>query len=69
MDAEKYNKMLYKLFLKGIITEEVLVEKMEERKKSAKFEEDVNKAILEVMEDGYIQKTMERIWQEKNKDK
>ena len=68
MDSEKYNKMLYKLFLKGIITEEKMVEKMEERKKSTKFEEDVDKAIFEVMKEGYIHKTMERIWKGK-KDK
>jgi DNA-binding transcriptional regulator YhcF (GntR family) len=64
MDTDKYEKMLYKLFLKGMIDEETLEEKMEERK-NKKFEEDVNKAILEVMEGGYVKKTMARIYAEK----
>ena len=64
---DKYNEMLYKLYLKGIIDEEQLEEKMEQREKQTEFETNVNKAILEIMEEGYIKKTIERIFKEKNK--
>ncbi len=63
---DKYAEMLYKLFLKGIIDEEQLEEKMENRK-NTEFEKDVEKAIKEVMEEGYVKKTVERIFKEKRK--
>ncbi len=61
---DKYNKMLYKLFLKGIIDEEQLEEKMKNRK-NMEFEADVNRAILEATEDGYVKRTFNRIYNEK----
>ena len=64
---DKYNEMLYKLFLKGIIDEEQLEEKMEQRKKQTEFEIDVEKAMREAMEEGYVKRTVERVFKEKNK--
>jgi hypothetical protein len=55
MDTDKYEKMLYKLFLKGMIDEETLEEKMMERK-NKQFEENVNKAILELKDEGQLKK-------------
>jgi hypothetical protein len=61
------NKTLRKLFIKGIIDKETLIAKMEERNNITEYEKNVNKAILEVMDGGYVKKAVERIWKEKNK--
>ena len=61
---DRYNKLLYKLFLKGIIDEEMLEKMMEEREKATKFEKNVEKAIIEVMEESYVKKNFARIYKE-----
>lgn len=67
MKTDKYNETLHKLFLKGIINEKQLIEKMENRRKPTEFEMQVNKAILESMDDGYVKKTFNRIYKDKQK--
>lgn len=66
MDTNNYEKMLYKLFLKGMIDEETLEQKMEERK-NKKFKEDVSQEIIETEAVSHIKKHIERIYAERFK--
>ena len=65
----RYEETLRKLYIKGVIDKETFVQKMEEhnQKKYAEFQTNVNRAILEAMDNGYVKKTFERIYKEKNK--
>ena len=56
---DKYIKTLNKLCIKGMITEEELKQKIEEY--------NFKKAILETMDNGYVRKTFDRIYNEKKK--
>ncbi len=66
---DKYIETLKKLHIKGIINEKELKEKFEEYKKKnpTEFEKQVEKAINEIMDDGYVRKTFNRIYKEKQK--
>jgi hypothetical protein len=55
--VDKYIETLKKLCIKGIITEEELKQKIEEY--------NFKKAILETMDNGYVKKTFNRIYNEK----
>ena len=65
----KYEETLRKLYIKGVIDKESFMHKMKEndQKKYTKFEENVNRAIIETTDDGYVKKTVERIFKEKRK--
>ena len=56
---DKYIQTLKKLCVKGMITEEELKQKI--------WEYNIKKAMLEAMDGGYVKKTVERIFKEKNK--
>lgn len=68
---DKYTKTLHKLYIKGMIDEDALKIKIAEanKKKNQKteFELEVERIIKEVVDDGYVKKTVERIFKEKNK--
>ena len=64
MDTSKYKKILFELYLKGMIDEETLEEKMEEINRK-EFEEDVNKAINEIKVEDYVKEAIKRIYSER----
>ena len=66
---DKYIETLKKLYIKGIINEDELKEKykMYKMKNPTNFEKQVELVIQEVVDDGYIKKTIERIFQENKK--
>ena len=64
MDTSNYKKILFELYLKGMIDEDTLEEKMEEINRK-EFEEDVNKAINEIKVEDYVKEAIKRIYSER----
>lgn len=68
MDKDKLTKVLNRLYIEGKISKEDREKMMKEiPNKRNDFEEQVNKAVQEVMDDGYVKKTIERIFKQKRK--
>ena len=64
MDTSNYKKILFELYLKGMIDEDTLEEKMEEINRK-EFEEDINKAINEIKVEDYVKEAIKRIYSER----